>query len=139
MRHQSLDEISAYAVVADASRLATREQRLRRWADLLEDLGPRPLQAFQWVEFYAEPERRRLRHDGSAISVAFDDPLLRAAGLAGDTLWDAQQFFGISRDQTHRLVCDCRYHGRMTGRTVGRRVRDLGRGGLIGHLARIFG
>jgi hypothetical protein len=131
MRYQRLEQVRAHAAVAEARPPMTRDQRLRRWADILKRAGSRPLEALRWVEFYAEPERRRLRRDGSPIALAFADPVLRAEGLAGDTLGDAQLFFGLSDDDAHRLLCDCHYQGALTGRTAARRVLALSNAGFF--------
>ncbi len=138
MEYQRLDQVRARAVVAEARPPMTRAQRLRRWADVLKRAGSRPLEALRWVEFYAEPERRTLRRDGSPIALAYADPVLREAGLAGDTLGDAQLFFGLSDDEAHQLLCDCHYQGTMTGRSAGRRVRALSSPGPIGRLMQAF-
>lgn len=138
MQYQRLDQVRAHAAVAEARPPMTREQRLRRWADVLKRAGPRPLEALRWVEFYAEPERRRLRRDGSPIALAFADPVLRADGLDGDTLGDAQLFFGLSDDEAHQLLCDCHYQGTLTGRTAARRIRGLARTSAFGRFLRAF-
>ena len=138
MLYQRLDQVRAHAAITEAHPPMTRQQRLRRWADILMRQGARPLEALRWVEFYAEPERRQLRRDGSPIAVAFADPVLRADGLAGDTLGDAQVFFGLSDEDAHRLLCDCHYNGTLTGRSAGRRIRALSRPGLWGRLAQVF-
>lgn len=114
----------------------TRAERLKRWAELLQAEGRRPLIPLRWVEFYTQAERPRLRQDGSPIALAYADPLLRAQGLAGDTLGDAQAFFGLSEDEAHELLCDCHFHGRMTGRSAAGRVRALAGDGLLSRLWR---
>ena len=131
MRHHAIDQLRTKAYVHEAAPLTTRDERLRRWAELLRKVGSRPLKPLMWVEFYSGGQRSRLRRDDSPISVAFADPLMRAAGLPGDTLGDAQLFFGLSDEQAHELLCDCHYRGSMTGRSVGHRVRAL-TGGLGG-------
>lgn len=138
MQYQRLDQVRAHAAVAEARPPMTREQRLRRWADVLKRTGSRPLEALRWVEFYAEPERRRLRRDGSPIALAFADPVMRADGLAGDTLGDAQLYFGLSDDDAHQLLCDCHYQGTLTGRTAARRVRGMSHTGVFGRVLRSF-
>ena len=138
MQYQRLDQVRTHAAVAEARPPMTREQRLRRWAELLKRVGPRSMEPLRWVEFYAEPERLRLRRDGSPIALAFADPVLRAAGLAGDTLGDAQTFFGLSDDDAHQLLCDCHYQGTLTGRTAARRVNAIARPGVFGFLRSLF-
>jgi len=134
MRYERLERVRAYAAITEARPPMTRQQRLRRWADVLKREGARPLEALRWVEFYAEPERRQLRRERSPIAFAFADPVLRAEGLAGDTLGDAQLFFGLSDDEAHRLLCDCHFQGRMTGRSAGRRIRALAQPSLFARL-----
>lgn len=138
MRYQRLEQVSAHAAITEARPPMTRRQRLRRWADILKREGGRPLEALRWVEFYAEPERRQLRRDRSPIAFALADPLLRAEGLAGDTLGDAQRFFELSDDEAHRLLCDCHFQGRMTGRSASRRIRAIAQPSLLGRLAQSF-
>lgn len=134
MRYQRLDQVRAYSAVTEVRPPMTRQQRLRRWADILRREGARPLEALRWVEFYAEPERRQLRRDRSPISIAFADPVLRAEGLADDTLGEAQRFFELSDDDAHRLLCDCHFQGRMTGRSAGRRIHALAQPGFLSRL-----
>jgi hypothetical protein len=59
--------------------------------------------------------------------VAFADPVLRDAGLDGDTFGHAQKFFELSWGEAHELLCDCHYYGAMDGETVAGRVRALAR------------
>lgn len=135
MRYERLEQVRAYADITEVRPPMTRQQRLKRWADVLKREGARPLEALRWVEFYAEPERRQLRRERSPIAFAFADPVLRAEGLTGDTLGDAQLFFGLSDDEAHRLLCDCHFQGRMTGRSAARRIRALAQPGFF---ARFF-
>lgn len=134
MRHHAIDQLRTHAHVQEAAPLASREERLRRWADLLRKVGARPLRPLMWVEFYSGVQRSRLRRDDSPISVAYADPVMRAAGLQGDTLGDAQLFFGLSDDEAHELLCDCHYRGAMTGRTAGHRIRALARSDFVGRV-----
>jgi hypothetical protein len=132
MKHQSLDHLRARAAVlaAEPSSLS-RRQRLRRWAELLMRAPDAALAPLKWVEFYAEDERPKLRVAGSPVSLAYSDPVLRAAGLGGDTLGDAQLFFGLSGGEGHFLLCGCHYRGGMNGRGVARRLWILGLPGLV--------
>jgi len=131
MRYERLDQVRAHSTVTEVRPPMTRQQRLKRWADILKREGARPLEALRWVEFYAEPERRQLRRERSPIAFAFADPVLRAEGLTGDTLGEAQEFFGLSEDEAHRLLCDCHFQGKMTGRSAARRIRALAQPGFF--------
>jgi len=128
MKYQPIESIGAEAglTLLEAPILSRRE-RLERWATLLERDPERRLRALVRVEFVSEPDRAGMRNDDSPISVAFADPVLRAAGLGGDTFGDAQDFFELSWEDAHELLCDCHYCGDMDGETVARRVRAAAR------------
>jgi hypothetical protein len=110
MKYRSLDQIAAEAEVHPAAELSRRE-RLERWAEALERCGTPRLRAIPDIEYGPKWEREARRADGSPISVAFADPVLRGAGLKGDTIGDAVEFFELSFGQLHRLACVC-CHGR---------------------------
>jgi hypothetical protein len=57
--------------------------------------------------------------------VAYEDPLLRAAGLRGDTIGDAADFFGLSHAQLHHLVCYCHHGSTMSPQATAAQVRGL--------------
>lgn len=132
MRHQRIEDIGAGAALTlvGAPTLSRRE-RMERWAELLERDPQRRLKALSRVEYVPEQDRARLRGSDTPISVAFADPVLRAAGLEGDTLGHAQKFFELSSGEAHHLLCDCHYLGRMDGETVARRVRAAARPRLM--------
>jgi hypothetical protein len=138
MRYQSVDDISAHAHVTVATRLS-REARLNRWADLLEEWGARPLKLFTRIEYQPEAERMAVRQDDSPMTTAYADPVLREAGLAGDTFGDAVRFFELSQHEAHELLCDCHYFGKMDGSVAARRVRQLAGGASPLSFATLFG
>lgn len=128
MKYQSIENIGAEAALTlvETPTLSRRE-RLERWADLLTSDPHRRLKALPRVEFVPERERAQMRGDDTPISVAFADPVLRAAGLEGDTLGHARSFFELSWEEAHHMLCDCHYLGRMDGEAVARRVRAAAR------------
>jgi hypothetical protein len=126
MKLRSLDEIRQSAEIytsADAAPM-TRQERLERWADLLEKYSGK-LQMLHSTEFMAEPHRRTMRQDNSPIAVAFGDPVLRLQGLAGDTYEDARQFFDLTNSEAHLLLCDCHAGAAISGRAAATRVRQI--------------
>jgi hypothetical protein len=126
MKHKSIHEIDALADIAQVQGATlSRRERLGRWADLLSRNPHRQLTALSRVEFYAERERALLRGENTPISVAVGDPVLREAGLQGDTLGDAQAFFELSAAEAHYLLCDCHFVGHMDGEGVARRIRNV--------------
>ena len=134
MRHQSLEQILSQARVVEAGPTLSRHERLLRWAQVLQAAEARLLQPLRFVEFYAPAARARLRGEQTPLALAFADPVLRGAGLSGDTLGEAQAFFGLDDDETHFLLCDCHWRGRMTGGRAARRVRAVANPHLLNRL-----
>lgn len=125
MRHQPLEQILAHATVLEAPRRLSRRERLLRWAELLRREDWKLLQPLRFVEFYAPSERGRLRGEQTPLAIAFADPVLREDGLSGDRLGDIEAYFGLSEREAHFLLCDCHWHGQMTGRAAAKRVRAV--------------
>jgi hypothetical protein len=123
MEKIALDRLASVATVIPLP--ATRSQRLQRWRDLLRQQGDRLLRPLLHLEFRAPDDRAECRADNSPLAVAFADPVLRAAGLGGDTVGEAEAFFRLSARETHYLLCDCHYLGAMGSERVARRVNVL--------------
>lgn len=116
MQRQSLKQVQKTANVyhrVPQYDLSTQRGRLERWNELLRQEPVRLLTTFTNTEYLSPELRDRLRCDDSPLSVAYADPLLREAGLAGDTYGDAKRFFSLSDRQMHRIVCYC-HHGAQT-------------------------
>ncbi|TKT74670.1 hypothetical protein [Aquamicrobium sp. LC103] len=125
MKHQDPRIIvsNAQAVASvDAPAEMTRSERLERWASLL-DRHDEPINALRRIEYMSAYERRALRGDQTPLSVAFADPVLREEGLESDRLGDVMDFFQLTDADAHRLLCDCHYHGAMTGEGLAKRLR----------------
>lgn len=126
MEHKSTDQLRQ---VADLGRAQPRTEpmsqrdRLLRWAWLLERQQWRSLNTFSGTERCTAGVRNRMRRADSSISVAFQDPILRRAGLEDDSYGAAKEFFGLSDHQLHNIVCDCHYGARMTARYAAWLVR----------------
>jgi hypothetical protein len=112
MQHRTLEQLRRSAAI---EHIATQHaepmpqrQRLERWAYLLRQRPNRRLHSLPGTEFVPPERRNRMRHSNSPISVAFADPLLRAAGMRDDSYGEAKRFFGISDAQLHNIVCFCR-------------------------------
>ena len=123
MKHQSLEELRVVAVVRTApTPTMSREEKLRRWADLLEKKGGAVASLFQ-TEYVSGAARPKIRADGSPISVAYADPTLREEGLAGDTYGDAVGFFALSHPAMHRVLCYCTGGHALSAVEVAQRIR----------------
>ena len=54
------------------------------------------LNTLRETEYKPVKERSALRQDNSPLTVAFEDPVLRSAGLTNDTFGEVARFFGLS-------------------------------------------
>ena len=137
MEHRTINQLELAGHVSLALPLG-RAERLGRWAAALEQLGSVPLNTLWRTEFAFERVRPSMRADNSPLTVAFNDPVLRAAGLKDDSYGEALRFFEVNDRQLHWLVCFC-HHGRSILAThAARGVRSM----VDGHrswFARIFG
>jgi len=126
MEYRPYQQIRDVADVHDTKlRSLSRRERLERWAEVLERQPDRRLHTLYEMEFTPKHRRADLRADNSPLTVAFEDPVLRAEGLTSDRLGDAMLFFELSERAAHRLLCSC-MHGRiMHASTAGQIVRRL--------------
>ena len=125
MKHQTLDQLKVVAEVTPVgTRLEmTRTEKLERWAELLELQAGRRLATLRETEYQLPGHRERMRSEGSPISVAFDDPVLRDQGLNGDTYGEAKRFFELSDWQLHEIICYCHYGDSVNAASAARHVR----------------
>ncbi|MFT2214265.1 hypothetical protein [Rhizobium giardinii] len=124
MKHHELDQLLTLAKIGqDFPQLLSRDKRLQRWVDLLEVDPHRDLSTLHETEYQPARARAALRCDNSALSVAFDDPLLRAAGLENDTYGEAKRFFQLSDGQLHDIVCFCHFGTTVSAARTARYIR----------------
>lgn len=126
MEHKTLEEIRQVAEVRP-SRPLTKRERLERWAEALERLQGARVRSLVRTEYVPREERDLMRVDNSPLTVAFEDPTLRAEDLASDRLGDATAFFGLSESEMHYIVCYCHYGETMSSEEVARRIRATAR------------
>lgn len=132
-------------VVRDGLTRMSRHERLERWADALAAHGG-ALNALRRIEYLRPAERRAYHGENSPLTIAYRDPILRAEGLKSETLGDVMDFFELNEIDVHGLLCDCHYHGTMTGAGLAARLRGYvrrrsrGRDGILRSVANlIFG
>ena len=125
MKHQTLDQLQTIAKVEPSATYPTmtRAQRIERWAELLERNPRRCLGALSGTEYLSPEARSVARGAGSPITVAYEDPVLRAMGLKDDTYGEAKRFFELSDRQLHNIVCHCHVGATMQARWAAARVR----------------
>ena len=126
MKPRDLHDIEIDIILVRTTTL-TRAERLARWALLLErhDARIRTLDSIELV-----PRRRRngMRAEDSALSIAFADPVLRDAGLEGETYGDVRAFFDLSHGDMHHLACRCHLGVAEQSRLTAARLRRMSAG-----------
>lgn len=103
----------------------SRNERLERWAMLLERCENGRLMPFYELEYRISASLADARQAGSPLSIAYQDPVLRRAGLESDRYGDGARFFELSRSEAHRILCSCGYMGVMRASEVANRIRML--------------
>lgn len=126
MKYKNLEQIASEADVHPAGGMS-RRGRLERWAELLAQQPDRRLSTIEGTEFGFRRARRAKRADDSPLTVAFQDPVLRAEGLRGDRVGDALDFFELSEGDVHHLVCFCHYGQTVSAGAVAARLRVMAR------------
>ena len=139
MKHQTLEKLQVVAEVDRDYSLHTmsRSERLERWAQLLERNPERRLKTLRETEYQPESVRTVLRADGTAISVAFHDHVLRDAGLKNDSYGEAKRFFELTDGQLHEVICYCHLGETVSAATAARHVRAVLAGRRPGMFARM--
>jgi hypothetical protein len=129
MEHKPLVELQAIADVTFPETRApmTREQRLERWIGLLHADPERQLRSLHEIEHLSVACRRQCRADNSPLTVAYEDPILRSAGLRSDRVGDCTDFFELSDEQMHHAFCSCHVGIRVTGSQAAQRLRHIAR------------
>jgi hypothetical protein len=122
MEHKHLDQLRSVADVEPGS--LTRQERLQRWIDLLERNPSRRLNTLGEIEYQPPAERALVRVNDSPLTVAYEDPVLQADGLASDRLGDAMTFFGLTDGQAHYALCSCLSGHSMDAGTCAQRLRN---------------
>jgi len=127
MEHKTLSDLGHVAdfVPEMPSARLTRRERLEQWVDALEREPERQLSTLHEIEHKSCNERRASRVDNSPLTVAFENPALRADGLASDKLGDAMDYFELSDGEAHRAFCSCFYGESMTAGAVAARLKHV--------------
>lgn len=126
MKHSTVEELTPVATVTEIpplSRRDIRRRRLMRFAALL-DAHEGAIRLFRRIEYMDDRERRSLRSDNSPLSIAFADPILRREGLKSDEFGEGVEFFDLTQDEAHHLLCDCHFQGMSpSSKLIASRVR----------------
>jgi hypothetical protein len=124
MEHRTSAELEGFAEVICPEKLS-KKQLLERWALALEKRKGTRLHTLRETEYKPAKERSALQQENSPLTVAYDDPVLRSAGLASDSFGEVARFFGLSHWQLHDVVCNCHFGETVAAEVVAARVRHL--------------
>jgi len=124
MEHRASAEFKGLADVIRPQGLS-KEELLERWALALEKRKGAHLRTLRETEYKPVMEQLALRQENSPLSVAFDDPVLRSAGLKDHTFGEVARFFGLSHEQLHDVVCYCHFGETVVAEVVAACVRRL--------------
>ena len=129
MEHRPLSQLSSVAdlkIPEDVKiTVLSKRDRLDRWIELLEQEPDRELRTLDEIEWKPKAQRLAMRAGGSALTIAYSDPVLRQAGLRSDTFGDAVDFFEISEHDAHIVLCSCHGGESMRADEAARRVRGI--------------
>ncbi len=126
MEHRPLSELGHVADLKPSQKVVlSKRERLDRWAELLEREPDRILRTLDEIEWKPKAVRQALRADNSALTIAFNDPVLREAGLLSDRFGDAVDFFQVSEHDAHIVLCSCHGGDSMRSEEAARRVRGI--------------
>lgn len=85
--------------------------------------GQAQLRTLRGTEHHYGERLLRMREDGSPLTVAYEDPVLRSAGLKADSYGAALFFFDLSHGDLHRIVCHCHFGDTMSAQQAATLVR----------------
>ena len=132
MEFKSLDDLRSIAEIKPAIAKLTRDQKINLWLEALNREPTRVVQPLPEIEWVAPQQRANLRADGSPLTIAFEDPALRAAGLMSDRLGEGLAFFEMTEAEAHDTLCSCRYGRTMTAMAAANRISKLRSGMFSG-------
>jgi hypothetical protein len=112
----------------------TKADKLMYWAQLIRDC-PTRLRMYSDIEYMHPSELDAMKHSGTVFALAYEDPILRDAGLAGGSIGDGKRFFELTGDELHAFSCDC--HGEMSNEVVASRITAIAHGKFVSHHGRI--
>lgn len=140
MKHQTIEQLQIVAEIDQAypRQTMSRSERLERWAELLERNPDRRLSTLPQTEYQPANARAIMRGHDTPISIAFEDPVLRAAGLENDNYGEAKRFFELTDRQLHEIICYCHFGATVNAGTAARHIRAAIAGRQPGMFARML-
>ncbi len=127
MEHKTLAEVKKLGATIAVVPLTAKE-RLECWALALDRVKGQRLSSLLRTEYLKRDEMARARVESSPLSIAANDPVLKAAGLKDDTFGEAIRFFDLSEHDLHYIVCYCHWGETMSAEQAALRVREVASG-----------
>ncbi len=128
---QQLEKFANVGLAGAWGHTLSRRARLERWAKILERLPNRRLNALPDIEWMPRADSAQLRVDDSPLTVAYEDSVLREAGLKSDRFGDALTFFQLSERRAHAILCSCNWGGTVQADAVAQAVRTAASVGAL--------
>jgi hypothetical protein len=115
--------------VATAITPMTRREKLLRFARVVRE-SSKQFVIFHMLEHAHPSTLAGVSHPHSAFAAAAADPILKDAGLAGDSVADAMKFFELSQAELHEFSCNC--GGVISNSEMASRIEKLAEGPKVG-------
>ena len=112
MEYPSTERMRSLAATASSAPVDVRHTHrnwLSRWAEILDADPERMVWLYRKFEGIPARIQGQIPAQCTALTLAACDPQLRKDGLTGDRPRTAAQFFGLTDEQLHHIVCYCAY------------------------------
>lgn len=112
MEYPSTEQMGSLAATASSAPVDvrhTQRNRLFRWAEILDADPARMVWLYRKFEGIPARIQGQIPAQCTALTLAASDQQLRKAGLTGDRPHTAGQFFGLTDERLHHIVCYCAY------------------------------
>lgn len=102
-----------------------KQQRLHRWIELLERNPGKMWRLLPPTWCLMPEEQDTMSTAGTALEIAYRDPVLRLDGLAGPSLADAMAFFELSAPDADRILAKSRHSEERSAHDTILRIRNI--------------
>jgi hypothetical protein len=101
----------------------TRQEKLLRWAKLVRKSKVQ-MRLYHLLENETQSELDKLIfYSSTAFELAYEDPILRDAGLDSKTIGGMMTFFAINKEDLHDFSCNC--GGPIDNRRMAKRIESI--------------
>jgi len=111
-----------------AKPVMTRREKLLRFASIVRAHNG-AFNLYHNLEGYHPEQLNSMGLRGSAFAAAAADPILRDAGLSGQSVATAQRFFELNQHELHEFSCDC--GGAIDSNDMANRIESIALRGVV--------